>query len=48
MNPSLPIWQLITVIAVPTLMVLIGILLNERGVGRVERRIERLEDRFRS
>jgi hypothetical protein len=45
MNPSLPIWQLLTVIAVPTLMVFVGILLNERGIGRVERRMERLEDR---
>ena len=45
MIPSLPIWQLLTVIAVPTLMVLIGILLNERGIGRVERPLERLEDR---
>ncbi len=45
MSTSLPIWQLLTVIAVPTLTVLLGILLNERGVGRVERRLERLEDR---
>jgi hypothetical protein len=44
-NASLPIWQLLTVIGVPTLMVFIGILLNERGVGRVEHRIERLDDR---
>jgi hypothetical protein len=45
MNQSLPVWQLLAVIAVPTLMVLVGILLNKRGVGRVERRLERLEDR---
>jgi hypothetical protein len=45
MDPSLPIWQLLTVVAVPTLMVFIGILLNERGIGRVERPMERLEDR---
>ena len=42
---SLPFWQLLTVIAVPTLMVSAGILLNERGLTRVERRMERLEDR---
>jgi membrane protein implicated in regulation of membrane protease activity len=42
---SLPFWQLLTVIAIPTLMVFVGILLNERGVTRVERRIDRLEDR---
>ena len=42
---SLPFCQLLTVIAVPTLMVFVGTLLNERGLTRVERRMERLEDR---
>jgi hypothetical protein len=45
MTPSLPVWQLLSVIVIPSLMVLVGILLNERGIGRVERHIERLEDR---
>ena len=45
MTPHLPFWQLLTVIAVPTLMVFAGILLNKRGLGRVDRRMERLEDR---
>ena len=45
MTANLPFWQLLTVIAVPTLMVFVGILLNERGLGRVDRRMERLEDR---
>ena len=32
---TLPLWQLITVVAVPTLMVLVGILMNRQDFHRL-------------
>jgi hypothetical protein len=45
---ALPTWQLITVLAVPTFAVLLGILLNQRGIDRLDRRMDRMEDEQRS
>ena len=45
---SLPLWQLITVLAVPTFAILLGILLNQKGIDRLDRRMERIEDEQRS
>jgi hypothetical protein len=44
---ALPLWQLITVLAVPTFAVLLGILLNQKSVDRLDHRMERLEDEMR-
>ena len=44
---ALPLWQLITVLAVPTFAVLLSILLNQRSVDRLDHRMERLEDEMR-
>ena len=44
---ALPTWQLLTVLVVPTFTVLLGILLNQRGLDRLERRIEKLEDELK-
>jgi hypothetical protein len=45
---TLPMWQLLTVLAVPSFTALLGILLNQRGIDRIDRRIERIEDELRS
>ncbi len=45
---ALPFWQLLTVLAVPSFAALLGILFNQRGVDRLDRRMERLEDEQRS
>ena len=45
---GLPLWQLLTVLAVPTFSVLLGILLNQRGIDRLDRHMERIEDEQRS
>ena len=43
---ALPLWQLITVLAVPTFAVLLGILLNQKSVDRLADRIDRQGDRL--
>jgi hypothetical protein len=45
---GLPLWQLMTVFSVPTFTVLLGILLNQRGIDRLDRRMERIEDEQRA
>jgi hypothetical protein len=49
---GLPLWQLLTVLVVPTFAVLLGILLNQRGTDRLadrlDRRMERIEDEQRA
>jgi hypothetical protein len=45
---GLPFWQLQTVFSVPTFTVLLGILLDQRGIDRLDRRMERIEDEQRA
>lgn len=45
---GLPLWQLLTVFSAPTFTVLLGILLNQRGMDRLDGRMERIEDEQRA
>jgi hypothetical protein len=45
---ALPSWQVITVLAVPTFAVLLGILLNQKSIDRLEGRMDKLSDRMES
>lgn len=44
---ALPTWQLLRVVVVPTFAVLLWILLSQRGMDRLDRRIEKLEDELK-
>jgi hypothetical protein len=39
---TIAFWQLLTVVAVPTLMVFVGILLNRQDFNRLDEKFERL------
>jgi hypothetical protein len=49
---GLPLWQLLTMLVVPTFAVLLGMLLNQRGIDRLadrlDQRMERIEDEQRA
>ena len=46
MNAALPLWQLLTVLAVPTFMVGLGILMNQTALNRLDDKLERLSDKL--
>jgi hypothetical protein len=43
---TLTVSQLWSALAIPTLLILLGILLNHRGMDQLSHRIDRLEDRM--
>lgn len=49
---GLPLWQILGIFPVPTFSVLLGILLNQRGMDRLadrlDHRMERIEDEQKS
>lgn len=48
MATALPLWQLLTVVAVPTIIVLVGIVLNRGDANRLDSKIDRLSERLHS
>jgi hypothetical protein len=46
MNGAITTWQLWAAVAMPTLVTLLGILLNRRDVERLDRSIDSLESRL--
>jgi hypothetical protein len=45
---AIPFWQLLTIVAIPTLMVFLGILTNRQDFHRVSARIEALTTQVHS
>ena len=44
MQSGIPFWQLLTVVAVPTLMIFIGLLFNRQDYRSLEARIDQLRN----